>query len=73
MKTSKEVRDFLGDSDPVRNSVDTIKQCLSFLSITYGSVSERPNPVANAYVSSLFAILYRFEDYLVSSGEILPF
>lgn len=73
MKSSKEVLDFLGDSEPIRNSVDTIKRSLAFLSTRYGRSSDCPDLAADAYISSLFVLLFRLEDYLESSGEILPF
>lgn len=73
MKTSKEVFDFLGESEPIRNAVDTIKQSLAFLSIKCGLFSDCPDQKADANISSMFSFLFRLEDYLESSGIISHF
>lgn len=77
MKEYADICHFVGEDEPIRGSIESIKDILSFFNdkcrIDFEGKSNVSYKVVSAYTSIAFSVMYKLQSYLEQSGEILPF
>lgn len=77
MKKYDKICQFVGEDEPIRGSIEAIKDILAFLDAKYHIIfafqSRESFEVVRAYTSSVFSIISNLQTYLEECGEILPF
>lgn len=77
MKEYNDVSCFVGKDEPIRGSIESIKDILCFLNtkcrLSFSDNSPASYEVVRAYTTSAYSIISKLQDYLEESGEILPF
>lgn len=77
MKKYDKICQFVGEDEPIRGSIEAIKDILAFLDAKYHIIfafhSRESFEVVRAYTSSVLSIISNLQTYLEECGEILRF